>query len=237
MERMDPKPLVVGDIGCYTLVSSYPFEMLDTLLCMGGGAGMAHGFAQASLDRPVLAIMGDSTFFHSGLSPLANIGYHSSNVTVLLLDNQYTAMTGFQANPGTGLTSAGEPSARLMIPDVARSLGFKDLVTVNAHDSKQVAKALLKAFQHEGPSMVISEGPCALQVERDRSRQGAPRTSALVVNAELCIGCQNCLRNFGCSAIGWNPENEKATIDEAKCIGCGDCITVCPVQAIGGTTR
>lgn len=237
MESLDPKPLIVGDIGCYTLVSSYPFEMLDTLLCMGGGAGMGHGFAQSDLNRPILAIMGDSTFFHSGLSPLANIGYHRSNVTVLLLDNRYTAMTGFQPNPGTGLTSAGEPSQRLSIADTARALGFDHLVTVDAHDSDLVAEMLANAFDHDGPSMVISEGPCALQEERDRARQGKRSRPPLVIDQESCIGCRACVTRFGCSAIQWNPETGKASIDTAKCVGCGDCIVVCPAEAIGRTTR
>lgn len=233
MEPLDPKPLVVGDIGCYTLVSSYPFEMLDTLLCMGAGAGMGHGFAQAGLDRPILAIMGDSTFFHSGLSPLANIGYHRSNITVLLLDNRYTAMTGFQPNPGTGLTSSGDPSGRLSIVDAARALGFDHLATVDAHDSGQVARALSDAFRHDGPSMVISEGPCALQEERDRARQGGARRPPVAVDQDVCVGCRACVTRFGCSAIRWDVEAGKGSIDTARCIGCGDCIVVCSVQAIG----
>jgi len=237
IEPLAEKPLVVGDIGCYTLVSSYPFEMLDTLLCMGAGAGMAHGFAQSKLDRPVLAIMGDSTFFHSGLSPLVNIGYHRSNVTILLLDNHYTAMTGFQPNPGTGLSSTGEPAQRLSIADVARALGFDHLQVADAHDSALVAEMLAKALAHAGPSMVISEGPCALQEERDRARQRERRRPLVHIDSERCIGCRVCVTRFGCSAIQWDAETAKATIDPAKCIGCGDCIVVCPADAIGRTAQ
>ena len=233
-QALDPKPLVVGDIGCYTLVNSYPFEMLDTLLCMGSGAGMAHGFSRAGLDRPILAIMGDSTFFHSGLSPLANIGYHRSNVTVLLLDNRYTAMTGFQANPGTGLTSTGDPARRLSIAETARALGFDNLATVDAHDSSSVAEAITNAVRHDGPSIVISEAPCALQEARLRGRQRTSPRPPLTINSEACVGCQSCLTAFGCSAIGWDNATGKAYIDPGKCVGCGDCVVVCPVGAIGG---
>ena len=231
---MEVKPIIVGDIGCYTLVNSYPFEMLDTLLCMGGGAGMAHGFSQAGLDRPILAIMGDSTFFHSGLSPLANIGYHQANVTILLLDNQYTAMTGFQANPGTGLGPTGEPARRLSLEATARALGFDRIFAVAAHDSAAVKVALESAFGVQGPAMVISEGPCALQEGRHRAKSGEGRRPPLVVDEATCVGCKACLTTFGCSAIVWDPETRKAHIDRAKCIGCGDCVAVCPVGAIGG---
>jgi len=236
IEPLAVKPLIVGDIGCYTLVSSYPFEMLDTLLCMGAGAGMAHGFAQAKLDRPVVAIMGDSTFFHSGLSPLANIGYHRSNVTVLLLDNHYTAMTGFQPNPATGLSASGEPAARLSIADTARALGFDHLQVADAHDSAQVADMLAEALAHEGPSMVISEGPCALQEQRDRARRREGRRPPVQVDPAKCTGCRVCVTRFGCSAIRWDAASGRAVIDPARCVGCGDCIVVCPVGAIGRTT-
>lgn len=232
MKELPQKPLIVGDIGCYTLVSSYPFEMLDTLLCMGAGAGMAHGFSKAGLDRPLVAIMGDSTLFHSGLSPLANIAYNRSNVTILLLDNSYTAMTGFQPNPGTGLTAVGSPTTSLSIPDVVRALGFEHVSVVSAHDSQAVSKALAEAIAYDGPSSVISEGPCALQERRMAAKRGEERKEPLSVDSDLCVGCQACLTTFGCSAIKWDAEAKKATIDVGKCVGCGDCIVVCPVEAI-----
>ncbi len=235
-EMLDETPLVVGDIGCYTLVSSYPFEMLDTLLCMGAGASMAHGLAQARLARPVLAIMGDSTFFHSGLSPLANIGYHRSNVTVLLLDNHYTAMTGFQPNPATGLSASGEPAQRLSIAQTARALGFDHLTVADAHDSEQVAEMIAEALTYSGPSMVISEGACALQEERDRARRREARRPPVRIVPEQCVGCRICVTRFGCSAIGWDVAGGKAVIDPSKCIGCGDCIVVCPSGAIERTS-
>jgi len=229
---MTPKPLVVGDIGCYTMVSSYPFQMLDTLLCMGAGAGMAHGFAQSGLERPIVAIMGDSTLFHSGLPPLANIAYNRSNVTVLLLDNRYTAMTGFQPNPGTGLAATGEDATRISIPEVVRALGFKHVSVVPAHDAQVVSDALSRAIAYDGPAIVISEGPCALQEQRLAARRGETKRKPLEVNADACVGCRACLTTFGCSAIQWDAETSRAFISSRKCVGCGDCLGVCPVEAI-----
>jgi len=234
MKQVSPQPLIVGDIGCYTMVSSYPFEMLDTLLCMGAGAGMAHGFSKARLDRPILAVIGDSTLFHSGLPPLANIAYNNSNVTVLILDNRYTAMTGFQPNPGTGIRATGEPATRLSIEKVVRSLGFGHVNVVPAHDSKAVSEALVSALTFQGPSIVISKGPCALQEQRLAAKRGEERRAPFLVDPDACIGCRACLTTFGCSAIQWEMEAEKAIIDPQKCVGCGDCVVVCQVGAIKG---
>jgi len=234
MQQLASRPLIVGDIGCYTLGSSYPFELLDTLLCMGAGAGMAHGFSKAGLDRPVLTVIGDSTLFHSGLSPLANIAYNNSNVTVLILDNRYTAMTGFQPNPGTGIRATGEPATRLSIEKVVRSLGFNNVNVVPAHDSKAVSQALVSALTFQGPSVVISEGPCALQEQHLATKRGEERRAPFLVDPDACIGCRACLTTFGCSAIQWDMEAEKAIIDPQKCVGCGDCVVVCQVGAIKG---
>lgn len=234
MKQVSPRPLIVGDIGCYTLVSTYPFELLDTLLCMGAGAGMAHGFFKAGLDRPIVAIMGDSTLFHSGLPPLVNIAYNNSNITVLVLDNRYTAMTGFQPNPGTGIRATGEPTPRLSIKEVVRSLGFSHVNVVPAHDSKAVSEALVSAITFQGPSIVISEGPCALQEQRLAAKRGEESRAPFLVESEVCIGCRACLTTFGCSAIQWDIEANKATIDPRRCIGCGDCVVVCQVGAIKG---
>ena len=233
IKHMSPPPLIVGDIGCYTLVSAFPFEFLDTLLCMGAGVGMAHGFSKAGLDRPIIALIGDSTLFHSGLSSLANISYNDSNITVLILDNRYTAMTGAQPNPVTGVNALGERAKQLSIKEVVQALGFEHIREVSAHDSKAVSEALRDAISFQGPSAVISTGPCALQEERMLAEQGKKRAPFMIDN-DVCIGCRVCLTTFGCPAIQWNRETNKAFIDPQKCVGCGDCANVCPVGAIKG---
>jgi len=232
LRRLSKRPLILGDIGCYTLATSYPFELLDTLLCMGSGVGMAHGFAKAGLDRPILAVIGDSTLFHSGLSPLANITYNRSNVTVLVLDNSYTAMTGAQPNPSTGYTAVGEEVARISIQEVAHALGFEYIKEVDAYDVKTVEEALVEAVSHVGPSMVISRRPCALQVQRLERKKGISLKSLPKVDSEACIGCRTCLTAFGCPAIKWDEERGKAFIDQNRCTACGVCTKVCPVGAI-----
>ncbi len=237
------KVFVSGDIGCYTLGALPPLSAMDACVCMGASVGMAHGMAKAlgkeGLGKAV-AVIGDSTFIHSGLNGLINTVYNNSYSTVIILDNRITAMTGQQPNPASGSTIMGEPANSIDFPDLCRAIGVKHVRTVNPHDIEATYKVLKEEIERPEPSVVITRFPCVLTPE-EKKRAKKPFRSAI----ENCTGCGMCLR-LGCPAINWVPltageaktlgkkEKQKgyALINEVMCIGCGQCIGLCKFKAI-----
>lgn len=216
--------VITGDIGCYTLGMLPPLGAMDTVLCMGGGISLAHGIAKAGEKRPIVGIVGDSTFFHSGMTGLSNIIYNNSNVTIIVLDNRITAMTGHQDNPGTGVTLMGEQTTAASIEEIGRALGMKNIVTVDPFDQKTVVETLKKAMASPEPWLIVSRSPCLLKV---RQKQGAVRT----VDADKCKKCGACLK-LGCPAIESTGKGVSPTINPNQCSGCSLCNQVCKFGAI-----
>lgn len=219
------RAVVTGDIGCYTLGALPPLAAMDTCVCMGASVGMAHGveLAGGAGDRPVCAVIGDSTFAHSGIPGLINTVYNGGSGTVAILDNRTTAMTGHQGNPVNGVTLQGRPSRELDLVELVRALGVEDVAVVDPHDLSAVENALRAAFAAPGLSVVIFKAPCALLVRE----KGDP----YAVDEELCTACQACVR-LGCPAIGRDGTTGKAFIDVSLCVGCGQCVQVCRFDAI-----
>ncbi|MDL2225328.1 indolepyruvate ferredoxin oxidoreductase subunit alpha [Eubacteriales bacterium OttesenSCG-928-M02] len=213
-----------GDIGCYTLGANPPLGALDTTICMGASIGMAHGAALArgeDFAQKSIAVIGDSTFFHSGLDGLASAVYNNSNVTVLVLDNGTTGMTGHQENPSTGKTLLGDPAGKLSIEGIGTAMGIQTIHVVDALVPSAVEAALKDALTQKGVSLVVARHDCAL-IEKPQ----AP----LQVDAETCILCGMCL-GTGCPAL-LRGENS-VEINTSMCRGCKLCASVCPVNAIG----
>ncbi len=225
------KVAVAGDIGCYTLGLLPPLSAIHTCGCMGAGIGVAHGAAQAGIGERMVAVIGDSTFFHTGLPALANVAYNRSNVITLILDNRTTGMTGHQQNPGTGRTLQMQESPQLDLEPLVRALGIERVKTVRAYDVAGVEKAIKEYLQAEGPSVLIVREECALLPSARK------RWLPLRVNAETCNGCTMCFR-IGCPAILKSDELDaktqrpKALIDVTLCTGCEVCAQVCPRKAI-----
>jgi len=237
------KVFVSGDIGCYTLGALPPLAAMDTCVCMGASIGVAHGIDKA-LGREargkVVAVIGDSTFFHSGITGLANIVYNKGVSTVVILDNRITGMTGHQPNPASGATLRGEPTHEIDIAALCRALGVGQVATVNPHDLEATEKALRAALDHDGPSVVITKAPCVL-IPAEKKRSKTP----CVIATGKCAGCTACLR-LGCPAINWVTVDQRqaralglgkkqkgyAKISE-MCNGCGQCVTLCKFGAIG----
>jgi indolepyruvate ferredoxin oxidoreductase, alpha subunit len=217
-----------GDIGCYTLSYLPPLESMDTTVCMGGGFGMACGFAQVT-DAPVIAQLGDSTFFHSGMAGLVNAVFNQANATFVVLDNSATAMTGFQPHPGTGRTAMGAPTKSVKPEDVARALGVDSVEVVDSFDLKATTEALVRAIKYSGPAVVVSRRPCAVIWLREQRAQGN-KVVPCFINQETCDGCGVCVKLLGCPAIV--KDDTAVTIDAALCTGCGLCVQVCPRRAI-----
>lgn len=214
--------VVMGDIGCYTLSANPPLRSLDTCLCMGAGIGQAHGFSRAAgADKKVAAVIGDSTFVHSGITGLINSVYNRSNTVIIILDNRTTAMTGHQPHPGTGLTIRGEQTHELNFEAVARACGAEFVRTVDPYDLKETEKALRQAFEFEGTAVVIARRPCILYERVKRP--------AYYIDKEKCTGCMLCLR-LGCPAIARS--GEKVIILRELCTGCGACAQLCRFEAI-----
>ena len=218
------KLTVTGDIGCYTLGSAPPHGGMDTCVCMGASIGMAHGMEKArgrEFSKNVVAIIGDSTFMHSGLTGLVDIVYNKGVSTVIIADNSITGMTGHQHNPSTGRTLKDEVTYAVDIPALCKAIGVPNVVTVNAYDMKAVEKALKEETAKEEPSVIITKAPCKLIIKE--------KWSTFDINDETCIQCGMCLK-LGCPAICKG--EEKVSINSALCAGCGLCASTCPKQAI-----
>ncbi|AQQ09369.1 6-hydroxynicotinate reductase [Sedimentisphaera cyanobacteriorum] len=217
--------VVAGDIGCYSLGAFKPLERLDIILCMGGGVSMAHGLDKAGEKKKVVGIVGDSTFFHSGITGLLDIAYNKGKSTIIVVDNRTTAMTGHQDHPGTGRTLMGEPTVEASIEDIGRACGIKRIRTLNPYDQQATQKALDEEINADEASLVISKAPCILH-----DRSGVK--PALEIDSELCKNCRMCLK-LGCPAIEAS-EGEKPSISSILCTGCGLCRQICKFGAISG---
>jgi len=219
---------VAGDIGCYTLACLDPLRGIDTTVSMGSSIGNAIGMAKAGEAKPVVATIGDSTFLHAGIPPLIDAVYNQANITVLLLDNHVTAMTGGQQHPGTGKTLRGEDAPRVDYEALVRAIGVKWVRKVDPYDLAAVHQALRDAINHRGVSVLIADRPCVLDPVKIK---GPP----FEVVEEECNACQSCM-NLGCPAITWSDQwfegRHKVRIDKALCIGCTLCAQVCNVDCI-----
>ena len=214
---------VLGDIGCYTLGAVPPLAAMDITLCMGASIGALHGFTKVNKDaaKNTVAVIGDSTFIHSGMTGLANVAYNQSNGTVIILDNSITGMTGHQQNPATGKNIKGEPAGRIDLEALCRAMGFNRVRVVDPYNLKETETAVKEELAADESSVIISRRPCALLKE---VKHNAP----LAVDKDKCIGCKSCMR-IGCPAI--SIREKKAVVDANQCVGCGICEQLCPKQA------
>ena len=212
--------IVTGDIGCYTLGVLPPVNTVQTCLCMGAGISQAAGMIHAGIKQKIFAVIGDSTFFHAGMPGLLNIVYNKANVCVIVMDNSTVAMTGHQPTPSTGKTAMGTDAKIIRIQDVAKGLGIDKVDVIDPFDIEATTKKLRETLDYNGPSVIISQKPCPLLIER-----GQPREVL-----EKCNACGVCVKAFGCPAISL--PGEKAEIDTTLCYGCGVCEIVCPFEAI-----
>ncbi|MBP5155216.1 MAG: indolepyruvate ferredoxin oxidoreductase subunit alpha [Clostridia bacterium] len=222
------KITVLGDIGCYTLGAQPPLNAVDSTLCMGASVSGIHGFllgADKEQSKKTVAVIGDSTFIHSGVTGLINIAYNGSNSTVIILDNSITGMTGHQQNPTTGYNIKGDPAGKVDLESLCRAVGINRVRVVDPYDLKQCEQALKEELAAEEPSVIISRRPCVLL----KYVKAAP---PLAVDAEKCRSYKRCM-GLGCPAI--SIKNGKARIDSTLCVGCEVCEQLCAFGAIGGT--
>jgi indolepyruvate ferredoxin oxidoreductase alpha subunit len=215
--------VITGDIGCYSLGALPPLSRMDTILCMGGGVSVAHGMERAGEPRPVVGIVGDSTFFHSGITGLMDIAYNKGKSTIIVLDNRTTAMTGHQENPGSGKTLMDEPTGVVSIEEVGRAVGMKNIATIDSRNLKQVRATLKEAIESDEPWLIVAKGSCPLY---ERKNPGDPIT----IDQSKCKKCKLCLK-LGCPAIekeGNGQDGETIRINELTCAGCTLCLQTCP---------
>jgi indolepyruvate ferredoxin oxidoreductase, alpha subunit len=222
--------VVTGDIGCYSLGVFPPLKRIDTILCMGGGISMAHGMQKAdeksgdtsrALPR-VVGIVGDSTFFHSGITGLLDIAYNKGAATIIVVDNRITAMTGHQDHPGTGRTLMGEDTISASVEDFGRACGIKNIATVDPYDLKESIETIGKALASDEAWLIVARSPCPLHAKKSVG-------PARQVDQELCKKCKACLK-LGCPAIEW--VNDEIRVNELLCGGCTLCQQVCKEGAI-----
>ena len=219
------KITVLGDIGCYTLGAVAPLAAVDSVICMGASVSGLHGFSKSqngAMDNKTVAVIGDSTFMHSGITGLVNIAYNESNATVIIVDNSITGMTGHQQNPTTGFNLKGDPCAKIDLETLCRAVGIRRVRVIDPYNLKQCDEVLKEELSANEPSVIISRRPCALL-------KYVKHKAPLAVETDKCIGCKACMK-IGCPAISM--EGGKAKIDPTLCVGCGVCAQLCKVGAL-----
>ncbi|MBR2764517.1 MAG: indolepyruvate ferredoxin oxidoreductase subunit alpha [Blautia sp.] len=221
---------VLGDIGCYTLGAVQPLGAMEMTLCMGASIGALHGFNKilgSESEGKTVAVIGDSTFMHSGMTGLANVAYNQSNSTVIILDNSITGMTGHQQNPTTGYNIKGDPAGKIDLEALCRAMGFDRVRVVDPYDLAQCDQVLKEELAVAEPSVIISRRPCALL-------KYVKHKAPLAVDTDKCIGCKSCMR-IGCPAISM--KDGKARVDNTLCVGCGVCSQLCRKDAFVSTGK
>ncbi|MGQ9708586.1 MAG: indolepyruvate ferredoxin oxidoreductase subunit alpha [bacterium] len=219
------KVIIGGDIGCYTLGALAPHSAMDSCIDMGASITFAHGADKALLEndpRPRVAVIGDSTFFHSGITGLINTVYNQSNVITIITDNRTTGMTGHQDHPGTGKTLMGKETKAIDLEILCRACGVENLIRLDPYQLKQTRKIIRRVISEKKPAVIISSRPCALLV--------GPQGPAKMVDPQKCNGCKSCLA-LGCPALSF--KQGKAFVIATSCTGCGMCLETCPREAIG----
>ncbi len=216
---------VSGDIGCYTLGATAPLSAMDTTICMGASISALHGYNKAlgkEAEKKSVAVIGDSTFMHSGMTGLVNIAYNATNSTVIILDNSITGMTGHQQNPTTGKNLKGDPAAAVNLEDLCHAIGIKSVRVADPYNMAETKKIIEEELAKEEPSVIISRRPCALL-------KYVKHKPALKADPEKCVGCKQCLK-IGCPAISIH--DKKCVINHTQCVGCGICKEMCRLDAI-----
>ncbi len=224
------KCTVLGDIGCYTLGAVAPLSAMEMTLCMGASISAIHGFNKAAgpdSESKTVAVIGDSTFMHSGMTGLANIAYNQSNSTVIILDNSITGMTGHQQNPTTGYNIKGDPAGKIDLEALCRAMGFERVRVVDPYDLKACDTAVKEELAADAPSVIISRRPCALL-------KYVKHKAPLAVDPDKCRTCRSCMR-IGCPAI--SIRGGKAVVDNTLCVGCGVCEQLCAFGAFHSTGK
>ena len=221
------KITVLGDIGCYTLGAVAPLAAVDSVICMGASVSGLHGFSKSqngAMDNKTVAVIGDSTFMHSGITGLVNMAYNESNATVIIVDNSITGMTGHQQNPTTGFNLKGDPCAKIDLETLCRAVGINRVRVIDPYDLKQCDEVIKEELSANEPSVIISRRPCALL-------KYVKHKAPLAVDENKCVGCKACMK-IGCPAI--SIVGGKAKVDNTLCVGCGVCEQLCKVGALKG---
>ena len=216
---------VSGDIGCYTLGAAAPLNAMDTTICMGASISALHGFNKAmggKYENKAVAVIGDSTFMHSGMTGLVNVAYNATNTTTIILDNSITGMTGHQQNPTTGKNLKGDPAAAVNLEELCKAIGIKSVRVVDPYHMAETKKVIEEELAKDCPSVIISRRPCALL-------KYVKHNPPVHVDNDKCVGCKQCLK-VGCPAI--SIKNGKSVIDHTLCVGCGICKELCKLNAI-----
>ena len=219
------KITVLGDIGCYTLGAVDPLQAVDTVICMGASVSGLHGFSKSqngAADQKTVAVIGDSTFMHSGITGLVNIAYNESNATVIIVDNSITGMTGHQQNPTTGFNLKGDPCAKIDLETLCHAVGIKRVRVIDPYDLAQCDAVIKEELAANEPSVIISRRPCALL-------KYVKHKAPLSVDADKCVSCKACMK-IGCPAISIT--GGKAKVDATQCVGCGVCEQLCKFGAL-----